>query len=67
MSRSHYIYVVTADEQRDPKAAFTVKHECVSYLRRQLAGYIDDMHVQLFKGGTHTETVWAPKWLEGIK
>lgn len=36
MARAHYLYIVTNDYGAI-LAAFTVKHECVSWLERELA------------------------------
>lgn len=38
MARSHSIYIVR-DSQHAVIAAFTVKHECKTFLERRLGGY----------------------------
>jgi hypothetical protein len=37
MARSEYVYVVQADRSKNVIACFTVKHELVSWARRELA------------------------------
>lgn len=49
MPRSTYIYIVWMGEV--PAKAFTVKHECYSWLKRQKAGIADQLLITRVRDG----------------
>ena len=50
MARASYIYLVysNSDESIEPKAVFTVKHEAISWIKKQVNIYGEDESSSLY-------------------
>jgi hypothetical protein len=51
MARAYSIHIITHHREGEPIIAFTVKHECASWLEQQPPGLLLELHVVTFGDG----------------